>query len=173
MDAAPAASPARQVDLVDGSGHTASSGPRADLDDWIQIVRTPPPPRDRGGVPEWLIWARPPEALFEREDDDDEEDGRLAHHKRPRLAASSKAVAGLKEVSGDAEEQAECAVCLNNFCTEDRLRAMPCSHVFHHHCIIRWFQINHVCPLCRHALPTEEDDDYFYAQVTMPARDEA
>jgi hypothetical protein len=40
-----------------------------------------------------------------------------------------------------------------------RLRAMPCSHIFHQHCIFQWLHRNAVCPLCRHQLPTTDDDD--------------
>ncbi|CAO2145563.1 unnamed protein product [Urochloa humidicola] len=82
--------------------------------------------------------------------------------KRPRVAASSDAVLGLQEArAGDAGSRtpAECAVCLQDFVAEDALRAMPCSHTFHQDCIFRWLRVNHVCPLCRHALPTQEQDD--------------
>jgi hypothetical protein len=40
-----------------------------------------------------------------------------------------------------------------------RLRAMPCSHSFHQHCIFQWLRRNAACPLCRHRLPTTDDDD--------------
>ncbi|XP_039835604.1 E3 ubiquitin-protein ligase SIRP1-like isoform X2 [Panicum virgatum] len=80
---------------------------------------------------------------------------------RARLAASSDAVLGLQEVGSGAGTPAaeECAVCLQDFVAEDKLRAMPCSHTFHQDCIFRWLEVNHVCPLCRHELPTQEEEE--------------
>ncbi|GMI72039.1 Arabidopsis Toxicos en Levadura 16 [Hibiscus trionum] len=44
----------------------------------------------------------------------------------------------------------ECAVCLNEFEDEEKLRMIPnCSHVFHIDCIDVWLQNNANCPLCR------------------------
>ncbi|KAJ4826133.1 hypothetical protein Tsubulata_021880 [Turnera subulata] len=44
----------------------------------------------------------------------------------------------------------ECAVCLNEFQEDERLRVMPnCGHVFHIDCIDVWLQSNDNCPLCR------------------------
>ena len=41
-----------------------------------------------------------------------------------------------------------------------KLRAMPCSHIFHRHCIFQWrLHRNAACPLCRHQLPTTDDED--------------
>ncbi|KAF8696067.1 hypothetical protein HU200_036955 [Digitaria exilis] len=51
---------------------------------------------------------------------------------------------------------------------------MPCSHAFHHRCIFDWLRINHVCPLCCHALPMQDDDDdEFWKHPSMPVHDEA
>jgi hypothetical protein len=101
--------------------------------------------------------------------------------KRARLAASSDAVLGLQEARpGDAGVRApaaECAVCLQDFVAEDRLRVMPCSHTFHQDCIFRWLRMNHVCPLCRHALPTQaqpvDDDDGNYQEESMTPPEQA
>ncbi|KAK9287972.1 hypothetical protein L1049_016417 [Liquidambar formosana] len=44
----------------------------------------------------------------------------------------------------------ECAVCLNEFQEEEKLKIIPnCSHVFHIDCIDVWLQNNANCPLCR------------------------
>ncbi|GKV19024.1 hypothetical protein SLEP1_g29324 [Rubroshorea leprosula] len=44
----------------------------------------------------------------------------------------------------------ECAVCLNEFQEEEKLRRIPsCDHVFHIDCIDVWLQNNANCPLCR------------------------
>uniref|UniRef100_A0A0A9DAC8 RING-type domain-containing protein n=1 Tax=Arundo donax TaxID=35708 RepID=A0A0A9DAC8_ARUDO len=65
------------------------------------------------------------------------------NHKRARVPASSKVILGLQEVrAGDARMQAECAVCLKDFDTEDKLTAMPCSHAFHQECIFGWLRVN-------------------------------
>ncbi|XP_010940607.1 RING-H2 finger protein ATL16-like [Elaeis guineensis] len=56
---------------------------------------------------------------------------------------------------GDGDEQGksssqECAVCLNEFQDEERVRLLPnCLHVFHIDCIDTWLQTNANCPLCR------------------------
>ncbi|GJN13789.1 hypothetical protein PR202_gb00534 [Eleusine coracana subsp. coracana] len=40
-----------------------------------------------------------------------------------------------------------------------RLRVMPCEymHRFHGKCIKKWLSCSHLCPLCRHALPTANE----------------
>ncbi|CAN1200430.1 RING-H2 finger protein ATL1 [Linum perenne] len=44
----------------------------------------------------------------------------------------------------------ECAVCLNEFVDEEKLRRIPnCCHMFHIDCIDVWLQNNSNCPLCR------------------------
>ncbi|CAL5208271.1 unnamed protein product [Lathyrus oleraceus] len=47
-------------------------------------------------------------------------------------------------------DSAECAVCLNDFQQDEKLRIIPnCNHVFHIDCIDVWLQNNANCPLCR------------------------
>ncbi|KAL8048149.1 hypothetical protein ABFX02_07G044900 [Erythranthe guttata] len=44
----------------------------------------------------------------------------------------------------------DCAVCLNEFQEDEKLRIIPnCGHLFHIDCIDVWLQNNANCPLCR------------------------
>uniref|UniRef100_A0A0E0MJK0 RING-type domain-containing protein n=1 Tax=Oryza punctata TaxID=4537 RepID=A0A0E0MJK0_ORYPU len=73
--------------------------------------------------------------------------------------ASSKAIQGLREVTAAGAREEECAICLQDFEAEEKLRMMPCSHTFHQRCIFDWLRLSCICPLCRRALPTQQEDD--------------
>ncbi|KAK4429770.1 putative E3 ubiquitin-protein ligase RHC2A [Sesamum alatum] len=49
-----------------------------------------------------------------------------------------------------------CSICLEGFSDGGLGTRLPCNHVFHENCILRWLRGNHVCPLCRYQLPVEE-----------------
>ncbi|CAN8232331.1 unnamed protein product [Cochlearia groenlandica] len=51
--------------------------------------------------------------------------------------------------NGDAQI---CTICLEGFNDGERVVTLPCGHEFKEECIVNWFQINHVCPLCRFKL---------------------
>ncbi|PKU82879.1 RING-H2 finger protein ATL1-like [Dendrobium catenatum] len=49
----------------------------------------------------------------------------------------------------------DCAVCLNDFKEEERVRLLPnCLHGFHIDCIDAWLQTHANCPLCRSEITT-------------------
>ncbi|KAG7577060.1 Zinc finger RING-type [Arabidopsis thaliana x Arabidopsis arenosa] len=50
-----------------------------------------------------------------------------------------------------------CTICLEEFNNGGRLVALPCGHDFDDECAVKWFETNHVCPLCRYELPCEEE----------------
>ncbi|XP_034568553.1 probable E3 ubiquitin-protein ligase ATL45 [Setaria viridis] len=85
-----------------------------------------------------------------------------------RAAASSDAILGLQEVGAGDATQTECAVCLQDLNAEETLRAMPCSHAFHQHCIFDWLRRNGACPLCRHQLLPAEQEDIGSQQLSRP-----
>ncbi|KAK3029318.1 hypothetical protein RJ639_038416 [Escallonia herrerae] len=75
------------------------------------------------------------------------------------LPATESSVQALEKVryEGDGLNTTEpCAVCLDEMLLGRQVTRMPCSHVFHGECIVRWLKESHDCPLCRHKLPTAE-----------------
>ncbi len=59
----------------------------------------------------------------------------------------------------EAAHQTSCAVCIEEYAEGDKLRELPCQHVFHTECIVPWLTERHTsCPLCKaEVLLTEED----------------
>ncbi|WJZ81045.1 hypothetical protein VitviT2T_000907 [Vitis vinifera] len=51
-------------------------------------------------------------------------------------------------------EGESCMICLEELSGGSEVTVMPCSHVFHGSCIIRWLKQSHVCPICRFEMPT-------------------
>ncbi|KAG8371309.1 hypothetical protein BUALT_Bualt13G0074300 [Buddleja alternifolia] len=65
------------------------------------------------------------------------------------------------DIDGDEKSDAaakSCSICLEEIVNGSRVTGLPCLHVFHGDCVVRWMRGNHVCPLCRYPLPTDDDD---------------
>ncbi|KAK8354912.1 hypothetical protein V6Z11_A05G250800 [Gossypium hirsutum] len=73
---------------------------------------------------------------------DDEEQDRLPLKKRRRLR------------EGLSSTNKECAICLDEFSEGEKVVSMPCTHVFHDGCIIKWLKTSHLCPLRQFQMPT-------------------
>ncbi|XP_021902538.1 E3 ubiquitin-protein ligase synoviolin B-like [Carica papaya] len=52
-------------------------------------------------------------------------------------------------------ELGDCTVCLDQLSGAKELIDMPCHHVFHEACILRWLETKNSCPLCRQVPDTE------------------
>jgi hypothetical protein len=63
----------------------------------------------------------------------------------------------MRKASPPATEQAECAVCLEEFRAGDVLAHLPCSHRFHWDCAVPWVQAASRCPFCRAAVRLAAD----------------
>eukprot|EP00056_Hartaetosiga_gracilis_P005969 m.91608 g.91608 ORF g.91608 m.91608 type:complete len:338 (+) comp12333_c0_seq1:206-1219(+) len=42
-----------------------------------------------------------------------------------------------------------CAVCLNEYSTDEGLMKLPCGHFFHSECVTEWLERSPTCPLCK------------------------
>lgn len=74
--------------------------------------------------------------------------------------AAKSVVESLPSVLFTAEDVARsiamCAVCKDEFLVNERLKRLPCSHLYHEKCLLPWLAIRNSCPLCRFELPTDD-----------------
>ena len=52
----------------------------------------------------------------------------------------------------------QCPCCLDEI-DQDTLEVTECNHRFHQACLQRWLEENNTCPLCRHELQHDEEED--------------
>ncbi|KAK3175640.1 hypothetical protein Dsin_033110 [Dipteronia sinensis] len=60
-----------------------------------------------------------------------------------------------RRVSESERQMMNCNICLEELWLESYGMVMPCSHVFHAECIMKWLKVSHFCPLCRYETPTD------------------
>ncbi|XVF39321.1 hypothetical protein PTKIN_Ptkin01aG0025100 [Pterospermum kingtungense] len=68
-----------------------------------------------------------------------DEEGLLPFKKRRRFEGSSS--------------KKQCTICFDDFSNGDEAASMPCGHVYHGGCIVRWLETSNSCPLCRYQMP--------------------
>ena len=51
-----------------------------------------------------------------------------------------------------------CAICFTDFEEGDKVTPLRCDmrHTFHTDCILRWFNDNNICPVCRCRIEPED-----------------
>lgn len=50
----------------------------------------------------------------------------------------------------------ECAICKEEMGEGREACELPCRHLFHWACVLRWLEKRNTCPCCRHRLPTDD-----------------
>ncbi|KAI4385987.1 hypothetical protein MLD38_003967 [Melastoma candidum] len=87
----------------------------------------------------------------------------LAGFSRPENPPASKAaVESMPRVAIGSDHlvaELHCAVCKEQFELRDEAREMPCKHMYHQECILPWLATRNSCPVCRHELPTEANEN--------------
>ncbi|KAL5058375.1 hypothetical protein RYX36_029979 [Vicia faba] len=63
-------------------------------------------------------------------------------------------------ISKECEKHDElvCAICKDVLALGTKVNQLPCSHLYHCHCILPWLRTRNSCPLCRYELPTDDKD---------------
>jgi len=86
--------------------------------------------------------------------------GRLRRHRNyMRILNLVKSICPLEELDNlksNDEDDNQCAICWENAAVARRL---PCSHLFHHNCLLQWLEQDPSCPTCRRQLLTTKSDN--------------
>ena len=90
---------------------------------------------------------------------------------------TSKAVTTVREEQ-ISKQQKKCVICLEEFQDGDRLRVLPCSHLFHMGCIDKWLSgsfshkdcFTYGCPTCKKTANAKEEDA---VEVSTPSLKES
>ncbi|KAI4303749.1 hypothetical protein MLD38_039345 [Melastoma candidum] len=87
------------------------------------------------------------------------------------LPASKSAMDDLasKSVVCAEDEDRICSICKDGLTVGEEATEMPCEHVYHSDCIFTWLRIRNTCPICRHELPTEDDNCHRERNVAADA----
>ncbi|GFP82741.1 E3 ubiquitin-protein ligase ring1-like [Phtheirospermum japonicum] len=72
------------------------------------------------------------------------------------VPASTEAIVSLPKKKEDGDEIESCSVCLEELPVGAVVSTLPCSHVFHSDCILKWLNKSHYCPICRFEMPIDE-----------------
>nr|XP_023016091.1 E3 ubiquitin-protein ligase RNF181-like [Leptinotarsa decemlineata] len=55
-------------------------------------------------------------------------------------------------------EGSKCPICLKEHPKGESVKKLPCGHLYHKDCILPWLSKTNSCPVCRHELPTDDED---------------
>lgn len=54
----------------------------------------------------------------------------------------------------------QCSVCWEDFSFKEKVRQLPCQHVYHEPCIRPWLELHGTCPICRQNLVTGDQQNH-------------
>ncbi|CAF4649211.1 unnamed protein product [Rotaria sp. Silwood1] len=56
--------------------------------------------------------------------------------------------------ASDQFNQTECTICQVDYQANEKVKKLPCGHIFHDSCVAQWLSITGICPVCRHHIPS-------------------
>ncbi|XP_044466502.1 E3 ubiquitin-protein ligase SIRP1-like [Mangifera indica] len=89
--------------------------------------------------------------LFSIDDEDEVEEEDFADDMEMEFVTvpASESAIGKLEMLKNEDEATLCVVCLEQILLGSQATRMPCAHVFHGDCILKWLSMSRFCPLCR------------------------
>ncbi|CCW60152.1 unnamed protein product [Phytomonas sp. EM1] len=72
--------------------------------------------------------------------------------RRGSLHAYQRILTRLQDTPASAEQA--CGICLDDFAESERVKQLPCGHVFHGRCARHWLHMHNDCPMCRQPVYT-------------------
>ena len=90
------------------------------------------------------------------DNDDEVVDTIMRDHEGKLIPATKSSIEALEKVTLQQDELdsvAACVICTQEFEAGLEVTCMPCSHVYHEECIVKWLKRSNVCPLCRYSMP--------------------
>ncbi|XP_042621476.1 RING finger protein 122-like [Cyprinus carpio] len=73
-------------------------------------------------------------------------------HQAQNVRAGYKMVVFENETTRSHAHGLTCAVCLEDFRTEDELGVLQCRHAFHERCLVKWLEVRCSCPMCNNPI---------------------
>lgn len=58
-----------------------------------------------------------------------------------------------------ADSKMQCSVCWEQFVLNEKVRQLPCLHIYHENCIRPWLELHGTCPICRQNLGKHDDNN--------------
>ena len=72
--------------------------------------------------------------------------------------SDSASTVDLPQIVLDDQADHACSICLESYEDGVVLRQLPCSHLFHDHCVDTWLRMNNQCPLCKQSILKSVDE---------------
>lgn len=66
------------------------------------------------------------------------------------------------------DKNLKCMICLEDFKLNDAYERWPCltaiPHIFHYDCMLNMLRRKNTCPICRHAVEANRNQDYGFSR---------
>ncbi|GJN03848.1 hypothetical protein PR202_ga21334 [Eleusine coracana subsp. coracana] len=134
---------------------TSGTGGEVTEPEWEVLADLPPPAAATSDAEEGFVYTSDREAYEVLVSGGE---GLFLKNKPPAARSVIEALDSAVVAAGDEGEGEECAVCRDGVTAGQRVKWLPCSHLYHDECILPWLQVRNSCPLCRFELPTDDPE---------------